>query len=190
LTDFPLYDAPELQPMPPELCEFLAGGPPPVVLTPGSAMRHAAAIFATVVRTCRATGRRGLLLTHFSDQVPADLPPHVKYFPYAPLSQVLSHSALLVHHGGIGTTAAALAAGVPQVILPFAHDQLDNAARIQRLGVGRAISPARFHPALAGRLFDELTTDSVRDHCEKVAGRLHPHHGLDETCRLIESLAT
>jgi rhamnosyltransferase subunit B len=51
---------------------------------------------------------------------------------------LLPQVAALVHHGGIGTTAAALAAGIPQLIAPFAFDQFDNAARTVRLGVGQS----------------------------------------------------
>src|SRR6202012_1799180 len=55
---------------------------------------------------------------------------------YVPLRALLPRCAALVHHGGIGTTAEALRAGVPQVIVPLAFDQFDNAARVRALGAG------------------------------------------------------
>ena len=83
---------------------------------------------------CERLGRRGLLLTKFANQVPTPLPAGVIHVAYAPFSELLPQCAALVHHGGIGTTAQALAAGVPQLIVPFAHDQHDNAARVSGSG--------------------------------------------------------
>jgi UDP:flavonoid glycosyltransferase YjiC (YdhE family) len=56
---------------------------------------------------------------------------------------------LLAHHGGIGTTAEALRAGTPQLIVPLAHDQFDNAARVTALGAGASLPASRLD---AGRL--------------------------------------
>src|SRR5262249_31774015 len=74
-------------------------------------------------------GRRAVVLTPHREQVPAPLPAGALWLPYVPLAALLPRAAALVHHGGIGTTAEALRAGVPQVIVPLAYDQFDNAAR-------------------------------------------------------------
>ena len=88
--------------------------------------------------------RPGIFLTRYPEQLPQPLPPQIVHFSYAPLSQLLPHCAALVHHGGIGTCSQALRAGVPQLIQPFAFDQFDNGARIEKLGVGRTISKRSF----------------------------------------------
>ncbi|RPJ39015.1 MAG: hypothetical protein EHM35_03255, partial [Planctomycetaceae bacterium] len=62
------------------------------------------------------------------------------HFPYVPLSSVLPRAAAVVHHGGIGTTGQAFAAGIPQLVVPFTDDQSDNAARVQRTGAGVTMS--------------------------------------------------
>ena len=67
---------------------------------------------------------------------------------YVPLRRLLPHAAALVHHGGIGTTAEALRAGTPQLVVPLAHDQFDNAARVAALGVGASLRAAQ-SPATA-----------------------------------------
>ena len=77
-----------------------------------------------------------MFLTQYPEQLPARLPNGVRHFNYIPFSTVLPRAAAFVHHGGIGTTAQALAAGVPQLVVPLAHDQPDNAVRIRHLGVG------------------------------------------------------
>lgn len=118
--------------------EFLAAGPPPVVVTAGTAMAQGHAFFARALQAVAALGQRALFVTRFADQLPERLPDSVRVAAHLPFDVLLPQVAVLVHHGGIGTTAAALAAGIPQLVIPFAFDQFDNAARVVRLGVGRS----------------------------------------------------
>ncbi len=190
VTGFPRYDEADTSDADPSLDSFLAAGPPPVAFTPGSAMHHGAAFFRHSVEACRRLGRRGLLLTRHAGHLPADLPPTVRHVPYAPFSRVLPRCAAVVHHGGIGTTAQALAAGVPQVVTPFAHDQFDNAERVRRLLVGRTVKAKRYTArsataALAAVLDDPATAAA----CRSVATRLADDDSVDRTCDLIEALA-
>ena len=128
------------------------------------------------------------MLTQFRDQVPKSLPDSVAHFEYVPLSQLLPRAAALVHHGGIGTASQALAAGVPQLVMPMAHDQPDNADRIKRLGVGRALKPKRFTAANVARELSALDTEDVRHACQAVATRFVGQDPLGRTCELIEEL--
>jgi UDP:flavonoid glycosyltransferase YjiC (YdhE family) len=190
LTGFPLYDERELHDVPPELTEFLEAGEPPIVFTPGSAMRHGHAFFAAAVEACRLLGRRGLLLTRFPEHLPAQLPEGVRHFSYVPFSRVLPRAAALVHHGGIGTTAQGLAAGIPQLVMPLAYDQPDNAARLGRLGVARSLPPRAFRaPAVARALDGLLRSAEVAGRCRDYAGRIRASRPLEEASRLIEELA-
>src|SRR6185436_13395214 len=93
---------------------------------------------------CALLGRRGILLTRHREQVPDNLPREVIHIDYAPFSQLLPRCAALVHHGGIGTSAQALASGVPQLVTPFTHDQPDNAARLKRLGGAEVLPSSRY----------------------------------------------
>jgi rhamnosyltransferase subunit B len=150
---FPLYAADAQGTLPSAVSRFLAAGTPPIVFMPGSAMQHASAFFAAAVGACRQLGRRGLLLTPHAQQLPVPLPAEVKHVGYLPFAALLPQAAALVHHGGIGSCAQALHAGVPQVIMPMAHDQFDNAACVARLGLGRTLRPAAFSAErLAGAL--------------------------------------
>jgi rhamnosyltransferase subunit B len=65
----------------------------------------------------------------------------VKRVSFAPLATVLAHADVVVHHAGIGTGSSAILAGVPQLLIPHGHDQFDNAARFERLGVAKVIRP-------------------------------------------------
>src|SRR6185436_15283869 len=95
----------------------------------------------------------GILLTKYAQQLPAKLPDSIRHFGFLPLSRVLPHMAALVHHGGIGTCAQALAAGVRQLVRPMSFDQFDNSKRLVRLGVAEEISVRKFKgPAIAAAL--------------------------------------
>lgn len=131
------------------LHRFLSDGPPPVVFTPGTAQRQAGAFAQAALAAAQAQGLRALVLARHA---PASLlgpqGPQSLVHPWAALPQVLAHAAGLVHHGGIGTAAQGLRAGVPQLVCPQAHDQHDNALRLRRLGVAGA--PVHGAPGQAG----------------------------------------
>lgn len=140
----------------PELERFLADGPPPVVCYPGSARRNAQKFFDEALRTAQHCGLRVVLLTRYPDQVKGcdDLPPWALYRRYVPLSALLPRAAALVHCGGVGTLAQAVAAGCPQLVLPNHFDQFDNARRVQRLRLGHRHSGSEWGGALQALLAD------------------------------------
>jgi len=189
LTGFPLYDERGVTPPPSGLEAFLAEHPRPVVFTPGSANVHAQDFFAAAVGACLRLDRPGVLLTRFPEQVPRDLPPKLRHFEFVPLSQLLPHAAALVHHGGIGTASQAMAAGIPQVIMPLSHDQPDNAARVKRLGIGDAIVPRRFTPERLSQMLASLMgSGDVATACRDIARRLRGVDAITQSCDLIEQL--
>ena len=144
VSGFPLFGQQGIG-LAPSLTAFLAAGPAPIGITPGSAMAHGEGFFARALAACEATGQRALLVTPYRAQLPAALPAWAQVVDYAPFGALLPRLSALIHHGGIGTSAQALAAGVPQLVVPFAHDQFDNAARLQRLAVSRTLRLADRH---------------------------------------------
>lgn len=133
---FPLYDPPASAPDP-ELEQFLQAGPAPLVFTLGSsAVRCAAGFYERALAAARAVKQRAIFLLG-DESANNELGPLEDAFltrPYLDFGRIFPRAAVVVHQGGIGTTAQALHAGVPALILPFAHDQFDNAWRAQRLG--------------------------------------------------------
>ncbi len=187
LCQFPLYDASDQTPLPPEAIEFLGCGAAPLVFTPGSAMRHASKFFRAAVEACRLLGARGVLVSPFRDHLPAHLPPDVLALDWFPFSRLFTRAAAVVHHGGIGTTSLALKAAIPQLIMPMAFDQHDNARRLEHLGVARSISRERFRgPAVARLLGELLGSSSVAAACRRASERLQNETPLGEACRWIE----
>jgi UDP:flavonoid glycosyltransferase YjiC (YdhE family) len=189
LAGFPLYDEKGLEPMPGKLLRFLDAGDQPIAFTPGSAMWRGHEFFDTAVATCRVLGRRGLLLSRRREHIPPDLPPEIIHVEFAPFSELLPRCAALVHHGGIGTASQAMAAGTPQLVTPMAHDQPDNAERLQKLGVAQWLSVDRFRPAPAARLLGELlSSPEVAAACAAVRARFRDVAPLDDACDLLEGL--
>lgn len=186
---FPLYDERTGDSLPGNMKRFLDEGDKPIVATFGSGMRLGSAYFAAVADACRLLNRRGILLTPFRDQIPTALPSIVRHFDYVPFGLLLPHAAALVHHGGVGTCAQGMAAGVPQIVMPLSHDQPDNALRLRRLGVGRSLKPKKFMgPALA-RTLEQLWNDQrTKPACEEVAGRIRGEKAIRTACGIIEEL--
>jgi UDP:flavonoid glycosyltransferase YjiC (YdhE family) len=190
LAGFPLFDEADHSVPDPEVEVFLAAGPPPVVFTAGSAMVHGADFFREGVEACRRLGRRGVLLARFDAQIPRGLPDSVRHFHYVPFSRILPRAAALVHHGGIGTMAQALAAGIPQLVMPLAHDQPDNAARLERLGVGRTLPPRRFEAGRVAAALQGLLDDpAVGERARALAARTDGPSALERACAVLEGLA-
>jgi UDP:flavonoid glycosyltransferase YjiC (YdhE family) len=190
LTGFPLYDEGGVHALPEQLKKFLASGEPPIAFTPGSAMLHAADFFDGAVEACHRLGRRGILLTRHPEQIPARLPDSVIHVNFAPFSELLPRVAALVHHGGIGTSSQALAAGVAQLVTPMTHDQPDNANRLKRLGVAEVVPFTRFTARRAATAVQRLLADPQRAaRCRDVQSRFVGVDALEQTCDLVEQLA-
>jgi UDP:flavonoid glycosyltransferase YjiC (YdhE family) len=97
---------------------------------------------------------------------------------------------LLVHHGGIGTLAQAVKAGIPQLIVPNAHDQFDNGWRIEGLGLGRSIPQTRYRAGAATRVISAILDDSAGPgRVQRYAARIDGAAALTRACELIEALA-
>lgn len=148
----------------PELEAFLAAGPPPLVFSLGStAVLRGEAFYRDSLAAARRLGERAVILVG-ADQVERwkrETGPNLFVGGYAPHSLLFPRARAIAHHGGIGTTAQAIRAGRPQLVVPFMADQPDNAARLVRLGVARTI-PNRSYSA--ERAYGELTpllTDSA-----------------------------
>lgn len=140
-TGFWFVDEPPWEPAA-DLADFLAAGPPPVYLGLGSmATRDPDEVVRTFVAALDRLGRRGILAAGWSELRSADLPGSVLGIEGAPHGHLFPRLSVVVHHGGAGTAAAALRAGVPQVAVPHIADQPYWGRRVHELGVGAAPIP-------------------------------------------------
>jgi rhamnosyltransferase subunit B len=185
--DFPLREAQTDAVFDDNLSAFLAAGSRPLVFTPGTGNIHAADFFACALAAILRIGRRAIFLTGERAQVPFDLPESILWQPYVPLSALLPHAAVLIHHGGIGTTSEALRAGTPQLVTPFAWDQFDNGARVAALGAGRVTPVNRLRPrTLAASLETLATSAAIHARCAQLAAHFDPRPDPAALCTEID----
>jgi len=188
LVGFPLFDERVTREIPKELESFMRSGQPPVIFTAGSFHRNSGQFFEASVKACLKLGIRGLLLSGSRGCIPEKLPATVLHLSFVPLSAALPQSQAIVHHGGIGTAGLAFAAGTPQLVVPFADDQHENAARIERAGAGIQIPLAEFCTDAATRLQELMRSQPIAEVCRSLAVRISTQNAANEAADLIEQL--
>jgi rhamnosyltransferase subunit B len=180
------------QALPPALQAFLERRDRPLaVFTLSSAPGMPGDFYRHALTAAAGQGMRALLVTSglsASVRLPAPLPEWAMRVVYAPFEAVLPHAAVMVHAGGIGTTFKALRAGVPQIIMPQAHDQADNARRLARLGAARVIPARRFSAGVLGRALRAARADEgMQDNAARLAARARQEDGVARACDEIEA---
>ncbi len=170
--------------------DFLNCGSPPVVFTLGSIVAHfEPSFYQAAAEAAQILRRRAILLTGRNAAVPQNLPNSILAVNYAPLHSVLPHACAIVHAGGIGTCAEALKAGIPSVVIPYAFDQPDNAARLRRLGVAEILPRSSISARnLTSKLERLLKTPGATSATRRLAGMIHPQEALNQALDKMESL--
>jgi rhamnosyltransferase subunit B len=190
LVGFPLWDGGGPKTVPREAHDFLQAGEPPIIFTAGSAASTRQRFFKESVEAAGQLNRRAMLVTNFPEQLPRNLPRGVEAFGYLPFSEVLPRAALLVYHGGIGTLAQTIRAGIPHLVVPNGHDQFDNGWRIEQLGLGRSIPQTRYRAGRATAEIRAILDDrSLAARAQEYAVRIDSVLALARACELIEELA-
>jgi UDP:flavonoid glycosyltransferase YjiC (YdhE family) len=178
--------------LPRNLEEFLAAGPRPVVFTLGSAAVLAAGKFYEhSARAAIKLGIRAVLLIG-SDQrnrPRITLPHTICVAEYAPYSALFPRAELVVHQGGVGTTAQCLRAGKPMLIMPYSHDQPDNGRRMRRLKVARVIQRGYYTPVRVARKLKAMLEEPLFAlRAAQVAEQLQHEDGVRSACNALEEL--
>ncbi len=190
VTGFPFYDRLEAgSEMNDDLRRFLAAGPAPVVFTLGtSAVFDAGTFYAESAEAARLAGCRAVLVvgTDPRNRPAGRVAESVHVAEYAPYSELFAHAAAIVHQGGIGTTGQALRSGRPMIVVPFSHDQPDNAERVARLGVGRVVPRGRYR---ADRVAAELAAlPMMAAQAARVGEIVRSEDGVAAACDGLEAI--
>ncbi len=194
ITGFCFYDsdAGNAQ-LPPHLEAFLNAGPPPLVFTLGSAAVLAAGNFYEFgARAAERLGLRAVLLigSDARNRPRRPLPETICIAEYAPYSALFARASVIIHQGGVGTTAQCLRAGKPMLIMPYSHDQPDNARRMRRLKVARTLRRANFTPSRVAKKLKILLEDPIyARRAQQMALRLRSEDGPATCCNALEELA-
>jgi UDP:flavonoid glycosyltransferase YjiC (YdhE family) len=176
----------------PHLEEFLSTGPAPVVFTLGSAAVLAAGRFYEF--SARAAIRLGIRAVLLIGSDPRNLPRHalpgnICVAEYAPYSKLFSRAAMVVHQGGVGTTAQCLRAGKPMLIMPYSHDQPDNGRRMRRLKVAQVIQRGNYTPLRVARKLKAMLAEPLfARRAAQVAHRTEHEDGVRSACDALEEL--
>jgi UDP:flavonoid glycosyltransferase YjiC (YdhE family) len=175
----------------PELEAFLEGGDPPVYIGFGSmGGRHPEQLARIVLEALAKSGQRGLLLTGWGGMRAIPVPESVFLVDSAPHDRVFPQMAAVVHHGGAGTTAEGLRAGIPSVILPFVVDQPFWGRRVRALGVGPEPIPIKKLTAdrLAHAIYTAVTQPQMRRRSAGLGEMIRAEEGAGNAVRIIKQV--
>ncbi len=173
-------------PLPEVLEEFLAAGDPPLVFSYTSGISAAENFYSQGIEAAAQLGERAVILAPPTIALPSELPRGMLRLPSAAHRRLFPRAKLAVHHGGVGSSAAACAAGVPQFIVPAMYDQPEVLRRLTRLGVADGLIPKKFTAAAAvAKLRALIDSAAVRSRCQEIAGRMQNEHGLDRLTELL-----
>lgn len=204
-TGFCFYDgANDVGKMSDDLKEFLDAGDAPIVFTLGSAaVMDARDFFEESAKAALKLNKRAVLIYGIFNEPPkivesGELKVESKSgnklsdilaVEYAPFSEIFSKASCVVHQGGVGTTGQVLRAGVPALIMPYSHDQPDNAARCRRAGVAEVIERDEYNAENAAQKLEQILKDkSYQTNADEAARIVRAENGTVTACDAIESV--
>lgn len=178
--------------LPAGVSDFIASGEPPVCISFGSVMvRDSAQLERVVLSALEKTGQRGILLSGWAKESNPKLPGNVLRIDAAPHDLLFPQCRALVHHGGAGTTGAALRSGVPNIVIPFSADQAFWGTRVAALGAGPRPIPIKAFQVetLVQALEQALQDEQMRRRAAQIGARIRREDGVGKTVQLVENWA-
>jgi sterol 3beta-glucosyltransferase len=176
---------------PADLVEFLQNGEPPVYIGFGSmGIRNPEATADLVLQAISRTGQRAILQAGWGGLSKADVPDNVLMVNAVPHSWLFPRMATVVHHGGAGTTAAGLRAGVPSIVIPFFGDQPFWGQRIAALGVGTAPIPRKqLTVERLAQAIDRAVTDPlIRQRAADLGAKIQAEDGIARVVEIVRKI--
>ena len=190
VTGFPFYESRDEAELTSKLLDFLNAGSPPIVFTLGSAVvNDAGNFYVDSALAARQIGCRAVLLIGEDERnLPHNLlSENIVAFNYAPHSKLFPRSKAIVHQGGIGTTAQSLKANRPMLIMPYSHDQPNNAARAERLGVALTIKRGEYTASgAAAKLRQLLSEPRYTKRSVDIGRQIQLENGVQVACNAID----
>jgi UDP:flavonoid glycosyltransferase YjiC (YdhE family) len=174
---------------PQDLVDFLAAGEAPVYVGFGSMPdANPAATTRTILDAVQRTGKRAIILTGWAGLGTVDVPEDVYILKYAPHSWLFPHMSAVVHHGGSGTTASGMRAGVPTVVVPHQGDQGFWGRRVKELGVGTAPIPRKKLTVenLSAAITELTSNPTIRANAQALGEKIRQEDGVTEAMRWLE----
>ncbi len=191
VTGYWFLDAPTDWIPPTELTQFLEAGPPPVYIGFGSmSSRNPEATTTLIFEALAQTGQRAILLSGWNGLKANDVPDNVYMGKSVPHTWLFPRVSAVVHHGGAGTTAAGLRAGVPSIIIPFFGDQPFWGERVTALGVGPKAIPRKKLGAqqLAQAIRSAVSDQGMRQNAAALGKKIQTENGVASAVDIIEKV--
>jgi len=170
-----------------KLEKFIGKHGKPIVFTPGTGVSDISKFFTTAEGILKRLNLPGVFLSQNIDVFTPTIS-NVILRQYVSLDRLLPKSLLLIHHGGIGTTAQAIKAGIPQIICPDRFDQPDNALRVAELGLGVAVFKDGFDSEEWTEIVSKVIKDEELNGRTKSAANYINNNAIEEACALIQDL--
>jgi len=176
---------------PQDLQEFIEAGTPPIFIGFGSmSLKNPQKATEIILEALQQSGQRGILHMGWGGLGNQDLPNYVFKINYAPYGWLFPRMALVIHHGGSGTTSFVLRAGIPSCVVPFVFDQLFWGNRVAELGVGP--NPIPYKSLSVERLTDAIllgTSDPLmRQRAFELGRKIQAENGIENSVQLIEQI--
>lgn len=188
-SHFVFYDKDDEQALPEELTHFINAGSAPIAFTFGSYVSTRNDLFSLASQVTEKLGLRAIFLSKYAEQMPNPLPAHVFHAGYVSLKHLLPHTKAFVHHGGIGTLAQALRAGIPHLTCPMAYDQFDNAKTLEYLNVGQTINMDEITEANLTCALQSLASEPrYQQNAQTLATHRFNANGAELLCEQIERM--
>lgn len=175
-----------------ELEKFLAQGEAPVVFTLGSSRIHTpGTFFEESLHAVKQLSLRAIIIAgEQADALRSKWNSASFYIAdYLPYSKIFPHAKIIIHQGGIGTCGQALRAGKPMLIVPQAHDQPDNAYRLEKLGVAKSLPHHRYRRKALIKKLEYLIQNypTLLQKSEQIQKRILTENGVQTACDQIET---
>ncbi|HSG24959.1 MAG TPA: glycosyltransferase [Anaerolineales bacterium] len=188
ITGYWFLDAEDHWTPPDELLNFLNAGPPPVYIGFGSmSNQRPKETTDLIVNALRQINQRGILLSGWGGLQTTELSDSVMMVDSIPHAWLFPRMAAVVHHGGAGTTAAGMRAGVPSLVVPFFGDQPFWGQRIAELGAGPSPIPRKklTVDCLAQAIHQAVTDDRIRQNAAVLGARIQAEDGVAQAVEII-----
>jgi len=172
-----------------KLSEFLAAGSPPIFIGFGSMpVKDPQRTTTIILEALKQSGQRGILHMGWGGIGDQSLPDSVFKIEYASYDWLFPRMAMVIHHGGSGTTAFGLRSGVPSCVVPFVFDQFYWGERIAQLGVGP--KPIPYRKLSIERLREAIQfgvgNAQIRQNAAALGERIRAENGVEQALRIIE----
>lgn len=178
-----------------ELDEFVRQNPQFIVFTPGTAVEDVEAFCSQIIPICRKLGSPGIFASKHGREIFEKMPKAddvpLFYLEHANFESLLPNARCLIHHGGIGTVAQAVRAGIPQIIRPRMYDQPANALRVMRCGLGGMVSVQQFKADVITNILLHIETSQLhQERLKYYSEEVKKQSGAANCQALIENLIT